>query len=1128
MVERRRGVKGGEVGRHRKPVAAPTWRRLAASLTAVAIVLAGSIVAATVTSPPAAAAQEPGLPAPGQMPGWRCLVDWPESPCPAGTGPATGVPLYTDDDVSTWVGGNFTIQGMAAEVEGRTIVAGDMTVAKTATYWRGLNLGVAGIGSQIAPPPGSVMLGVGGDLQLVVPVGQETQQSQYTINVGQQIGGKVAVAGTSTMLLGTSPGHSLTGAFSNATLLDRQQSLAYLQQYNGLGAKVTELSDELAARTGAGAARVEPRGGLQTLVLTAGTANPDGLYVFEATAAQLAAVTRIDFDGLTRRADGSYPVAVINVPDGGQISSVIKEIWVDGTKITGDKYWSPDLGNVSVALMWNFPQAQKVSIQSAQVSSGTYADGLNFLGSILIPRGDLYTNVISTNGRLYVGGSYVMDDTGPDNSTFAHAEHHNYPWTFALPAVPATGEVAVSKQLTPATGELLADAGFDPQTVELYAHGSLVCTEPGGSPAVAHPWSVSVRGPPAEIDGLPLGATCTVTEEPGLTTANGAQVTVPDTAWAQPQITVVGASGSSVVVTEGSTQVTVTNSLETTGVTPPQVRPRGFRISKVVGGNAAAQATTTSFTAGWAVRDAATGTFVPQTPDLTLHAGTTTAELTTWVDAAGTSHPLMQGDVVRVTETRPADATGVTWGGAQFAVGGTALTCDPAPAPTPWACGTFTLDGPGTDPIAVTLTNTARTPGVGLALKKTLPADSTFDSLRSSRFCFEVTYGNTVGTLAIPANGTPVTVTDGTTLVTGYSDYPVAGPVRTTLNGLTAGSAIAIREVLEYDRRCEPMSPPQAPNGQWATPILQVDGKPVALVSNLWTLDVAASGIVDVEVLNSIPAQFRVAKRVAGESAGLVDTVKPFTFRYEITDGPSKGAAGTLEVALWGTVPMSGIARVGDTIALTEIALPQFAGVQWGTPTFQPASSITITTANMYNVDFVVTNLAQTPKPAAFDIPIQKVGPVEHGSVAPLGGAEFRLLADNGGAAGDPVPGRSVAPVAGTTGKFVVEDLSPGTYWLLETRAPSGYTLLASAVRFTVSPTGVITIANPGDNPQVVAISTTGSTVRDAIQVTNLPSHALPFAGGGGGPPPAAIGIAALLAAGLLTVAIRRPRARCR
>lgn len=144
-------------------------------------------------------------------------------------------------------------------------------------------------------------------------------------------------------------------------------------------------------------------------------------------------------------------------------------------------------------------------------------------------------------------------------------------------------------------------------------------------------------------------------------------------------------------------------------------------------------------------------------------------------------------------------------------------------------------------------------------------------------------------------------------------------------------------------------------------------------------------------------------------------------------------------------------------------------------------------------------------------------GPVE------LDGSAFALLSDDSGSPGDVLADPAVT-ATGTTGRFAITGLEPGTYWLRETRAPVGHTLLAQDVQFVVEvfdtdPRTRLTITDPTANPQV----TVDPAFPDVLRVVDNAPFELPFAGGSGTGALRWFGML-LLAAALALAVVRRRR----
>ena len=126
-----------------------------------------------------------------------------------------------------------------------------------------------------------------------------------------------------------------------------------------------------------------------------------------------------------------------------------------------------------------------------------------------------------------------------------------------------------------------------------------------------------------------------------------------------------------------------------------------------------------------------------------------------------------------------------------------------------------------------------------------------------------------------------------------------------------------------------------------------------------------------------------------------------------------------------------------------------------------------------------------------------------------LNGARFALYDTDPSAAGAKqiVDGITADMLDGAT--FTSKKLQAGTYWLVETKAPTGFTLLPEPIKFTLTSTG-ITLADPGSG---LASIKDGDAL--TILVTDTTPAPLPEAGGAGPWPFYAVGLLLLVGAGL-------------
>jgi uncharacterized repeat protein (TIGR01451 family) len=144
------------------------------------------------------------------------------------------------------------------------------------------------------------------------------------------------------------------------------------------------------------------------------------------------------------------------------------------------------------------------------------------------------------------------------------------------------------------------------------------------------------------------------------------------------------------------------------------------------------------------------------------------------------------------------------------------------------------------------------------------------------------------------------------------------------------------------------------------------------------------------------------------------------------------------------------------------------------------------------------------------------------GGGVPLGGAQFVLLADVDGRPGPELGSPALTAEPGRTGLFATGGLDAGAYWLQETRAPDGYSLLAEAVRFEVGADGTVTRSDPAQAPVVsVGPAPDGAST---ITVSDQAALALPLTGGRSHLAPWLPGVALLAVAAGLAVVRRRAR----
>lgn len=155
---------------------------------------------------------------------------------------------------------------------------------------------------------------------------------------------------------------------------------------------------------------------------------------------------------------------------------------------------------------------------------------------------------------------------------------------------------------------------------------------------------------------------------------------------------------------------------------------------------------------------------------------------------------------------------------------------------------------------------------------------------------------------------------------------------------------------------------------------------------------------------------------------------------------------------------------------------------------------------------------------------IEKLGESSDSTWVPMAGSSWAVHDDAAGAPGAVNPDYPVSAIPGETGRFQVEGIEPGVYWLEETAAPDGFNLLAEAVHFTVAADGAITLGQDEGGGVVTSGDEDGDGIF-LVTVRDVPALQMPESGGTGSWPYALAGSALLLAAFVLASGnIRRRR----
>lgn len=439
--------------------------------------------------------------------------------CPDGsveiTGPGNSNPLWTDNNVSIYAGGDFLVRKNAAEVEGLIVVEGDADIAKESG---GLfNIGWVGVGAGIAPSAGDAMLSVGGDLSL--GDGTRIEVGAWAVDEsGAARGGNVDVGKM------TSPNYALDQSryILNGGTLTQNMGASATTPYSEIRSGLTAWASAYAALSSTGTLHPSPIPNMTEFR----SDGEDTQQVFNVTADELD--QDIDFRDVP---DGK--LVIVNVIDSGDVTWSPKGIFENGENagvMTGTTF-----AKVAQRTVWNFPNADSVHILGAS----------QVLGSVLVPS-DKTTEeyalefTASINGRVYSNGTILMDGTGN--------EVHNYPLIEGpldcevkpIDPKPA-GLITIEKKMSPEDSRRLP-AG-------IRFSGTVVCTAPDGSQQIAKGY-VEI-GKTVLLSGLTPGSTCQVTEE--LPTGDG--LIWNDPVWEPADTATVPVGGSSHLA------MAVTNSL---------------------------------------------------------------------------------------------------------------------------------------------------------------------------------------------------------------------------------------------------------------------------------------------------------------------------------------------------------------------------------------------------------------------------------------------------------------------------------------------------------------------------------------------------------------------------------------
>ncbi|MFF4378797.1 choice-of-anchor A family protein [Kitasatospora sp. NPDC001547] len=341
-----------------------------AGRVAVATAVAALPLAAVLTTGSAA----PLAPPPGACSGSDCPSAWP----PPHNGDFPG----RDAAVNVFTGGDYTVNGRAAEAEGKIVTLGKLTVDKNGggVY----NMGVVGVGSRVVPPNGSDFVTTGGDVDV------RTGNSVL-------IGGSDSHGPAFGNLRHAGP---VTGTVSIDPTGESIQDPDAVVPYRSVPARIQEVSDCVGRAAATGTVAVTAN---EATFTGDGTSMRQVFNVTRSLASPTGGQIGLVFDGIPAGA-----TVVVNMLGDSPVINTYT-----GTGLAGDR-----TTELRSKLVYNFPTA----------SSARILGSAQFQGSVMAgnPSGTTTIAQPGMNGRVYLAGNLIHTGTGG-------YEIHSYPFDGDLP-----------------------------------------------------------------------------------------------------------------------------------------------------------------------------------------------------------------------------------------------------------------------------------------------------------------------------------------------------------------------------------------------------------------------------------------------------------------------------------------------------------------------------------------------------------------------------------------------------------------------------------------------------------------------------------------------------------------------